>query len=80
MFTEEDAVLAANQVDMPYAYVVYDHDRAAHVETIRNWVGKSNINSVACLDCRTRSTCCKAPDMDAKKCTQVAARSVSRLK
>ena len=43
MFTEDDAVLAANQVDMPFAYVVYDHDRAAHVETIRNWVARSNI-------------------------------------
>ena len=43
MFTEDDAVLAAHQVDMPYAYVVYDHDRAAHVETIRNWVARSNI-------------------------------------
>ncbi|MBC7444994.1 MAG: FAD-dependent oxidoreductase, partial [Polaromonas sp.] len=43
MFTADDAVLAAHQVDMPYAYVVYDHDRAAHVQTIRDWVGKSNI-------------------------------------
>ena len=43
MFTADDVVLAANQVDMPYAYVVYDHDRAAHVQTIRDWVGKSNI-------------------------------------
>ncbi len=43
MFTGDDAILAANQVDMPYAYVVYDHDRAAHVETIRNWVARSNI-------------------------------------
>ena len=43
MFTENDTVLAANQVDMPYAYVVYDHGRAAHVQTIRDWVGKSNI-------------------------------------
>ena len=43
MFTAEDAILAANQVDMPYAYVVYDHDRAAHVETIRSWVARSNI-------------------------------------
>ena len=43
MFTEEDPILAANQVDMPYAYVVYDHERAAHVETIRNWVAKANI-------------------------------------
>ena len=43
MFTAQDAILAANQVDMPYAYVVYDHDRAAHVETIRAWVAKANI-------------------------------------
>ncbi|MDB5846197.1 MAG: glycosyl transferase group 1, partial [Polaromonas sp.] len=43
MFTKDDAILAAHQVDMPYAYVVYDHDRAAHVETIRNWVARSNI-------------------------------------
>ena len=43
MFTAEDTVLAANQVDMPYAYVVYDHDRAGHVETIRSWVARSNI-------------------------------------
>lgn len=43
MFTADDAILATNQVDMPYAYVVYDHDRAAHVETIRHWVAKSNI-------------------------------------
>ena len=43
MFTADDVVLAANQVDMPFAYVVYDHDRAAHVQTIRDWVGKSNI-------------------------------------
>ena len=43
MFTKDDAILAANEVDMPYAYVVYDHDRAAHVETIRSWVARSNI-------------------------------------
>ena len=43
MFTAEDAVLAANEVDMPYAYVVYDHDRAGHVETIRSWVAQANI-------------------------------------
>ncbi len=43
MFTQDDTILAANEVDMPYAYVVYDHERAAHVETIRNWVAKANI-------------------------------------
>ncbi len=39
----DDAVWVANQVDMPYAYVVYDHERAQHVETIRQWVGQSGI-------------------------------------
>lgn len=43
MFTADDAIVAANQVDMPYAYVVYDHERARHVATIRNWVAQANI-------------------------------------
>jgi UDP-galactopyranose mutase len=43
MFTADDAIVAANQVDMPYAYVVYDHERAGHVQTIRNWVAQANI-------------------------------------
>ena len=43
IFTDEDPILAAKQVDMPYAYVVCDHKRAAHVETIRNWVANANI-------------------------------------
>jgi protoporphyrinogen oxidase len=33
----DDPVLVANQVDMPCAYVVYDHARAANVALIRNW-------------------------------------------
>ncbi|MES2977296.1 MAG: FAD-dependent oxidoreductase [Pseudomonadota bacterium] len=43
IFNADDEVIAANEVDMPYAYVVYDHERASHVETIRNWVAKANI-------------------------------------
>lgn len=43
MFTEKDAVVAANQLDLPYAYVVYDHDRARHVQTIRHWAAQANI-------------------------------------
>ena len=39
----DDKVLVANQVDMPYAYVVYDHGRAAHVEVIRKWAEQSGI-------------------------------------
>lgn len=34
----DDQVLVANQVDMPCAYVVYDHARAANVEMIREWL------------------------------------------
>ena len=43
MVRAEDTIMAANEVDMPYAYVVYDHERTQHVETIRNWVGTANI-------------------------------------
>lgn len=39
----DDPVLVANQVDMPYAYVVYDHARAANVARIRDWFAKSGI-------------------------------------
>jgi protoporphyrinogen oxidase/glycosyltransferase involved in cell wall biosynthesis len=41
--TADDTVLVANQVDMPYAYVVYDHDRARHVATIRAWMEQHDI-------------------------------------
>lgn len=34
----DDPVLVANQVDMPYAYVIYDHARAANVAKIREWL------------------------------------------
>jgi UDP-galactopyranose mutase len=34
----DDVVLARNQVDMPYAYVVYDHARKQNVEIIREWL------------------------------------------
>nr|MBA2548928.1 FAD-dependent oxidoreductase [Burkholderiaceae bacterium] len=35
---DDDVVLAANQIDMPCAYVVYDHARRANVELIRDWL------------------------------------------
>jgi UDP-galactopyranose mutase len=37
-FTPEDQVIAANQVDLPFAYVVYDHARSSNVELIREWL------------------------------------------
>ena len=43
IFTPRDEVWAANQVDMPVAYVVYDHDRAANVDKIREWLGQRDI-------------------------------------
>ncbi|GGY61188.1 hypothetical protein GCM10011613_00710 [Cellvibrio zantedeschiae] len=43
MMTEEDTVITANQVDMPYAYVIYDHARAKNVTTVKNWMAKHNI-------------------------------------
>lgn len=42
-FNPDDAVLTANQVDMPYAYVVYDHNRSRNVAAIREWLLKHGI-------------------------------------
>lgn len=39
----DDAIIAANQVDMPYAYVVYDHARARNVALIREWLAERGI-------------------------------------
>ena len=43
MMREDDRVLVANQVDMPYAYVVYDHARARNVATVRAWMEQHDI-------------------------------------
>ena len=43
MFGADDPVWCANQVDMPIAYVVYDHDRAANVDLIRDWLAERDI-------------------------------------
>jgi UDP-galactopyranose mutase len=42
-FTPDDPIWAANEVDMPIAYVVYDHDRAKNVNTIREWLSAQDI-------------------------------------
>ncbi len=39
----QDPILTANQVDMPYAYVVYDHARNENVQRIRNWLAPHGI-------------------------------------
>lgn len=43
LLREDDTLITANQVDMPCAYVVYDHARAAHVECIRAWMASAGI-------------------------------------
>jgi len=43
IFAPEDEVRAASQVDMPVAYVVYDHARAANVERIREWLAAHDV-------------------------------------
>ena len=40
---EDDVILARNQVDMPYAYVVYDHARKRNVDIIRDWLLQHDI-------------------------------------
>jgi UDP-galactopyranose mutase len=42
-FKPEDPIWAANQVDMPVAYVVYDHERARNVAHIREWLTHHDI-------------------------------------
>jgi UDP-galactopyranose mutase len=40
---ESDALITSNQVDMPYAYVIYDHGRAERVARIREWLANFDI-------------------------------------
>jgi UDP-galactopyranose mutase len=43
MLRADDEIIVANQVDMPYAYVVYDHARASNVQTVRQWLAQHDI-------------------------------------
>ncbi|WP_298011007.1 FAD-dependent oxidoreductase [uncultured Aquabacterium sp.] len=43
MLRDDDKLITANQVDMPCAYVVYDHARAANVQCIRDWLASAGI-------------------------------------
>ncbi|HEU4698848.1 MAG TPA: FAD-dependent oxidoreductase [Gemmatimonadales bacterium] len=43
IFDADDPIVCANQVDMPVAYVVYDHGRAARVRLIRDWLQQHDI-------------------------------------
>jgi UDP-galactopyranose mutase len=43
MLRPDDRILTANMVDMPYAYVVYDHARAANVAIVKDWLARYDI-------------------------------------
>jgi protoporphyrinogen oxidase len=43
MIQPGDKILCANQVDMPIAYVLYDHQRANNVETCKAWLKEFDI-------------------------------------
>jgi UDP-galactopyranose mutase len=43
MIREDDPIWVANQVELPYAYVVYDHARARNVATIRSWLADHDV-------------------------------------
>jgi len=43
MMNPDDKVVTANLVDMPYAYVIYDHARNKNVATVKAWLEKFNI-------------------------------------
>ncbi|MCU0703634.1 MAG: FAD-dependent oxidoreductase [Fimbriiglobus sp.] len=44
LFTADDPILCANQIDMPHAYVVYDHARPKNVQLIREWLSRHDIH------------------------------------
>ena len=39
----DDRIVVANQLDLPVAYVIYDHQRAANVATVRAWLAPHDI-------------------------------------
>ena len=43
LLTSEDKLITSSLVDMPYAYVLYDHSRAENVNRIRNWMARHDI-------------------------------------
>lgn len=43
LLTTDDKLITSNVVNMPYAYVVYDHARARNVETVKAWMAEHGI-------------------------------------
>ena len=43
MLRANDRLIVAGEVDMPYAYVIYDQARAANVATVKDWLARYDI-------------------------------------
>ena len=43
MLRQDDRIIVANEVDMPYGHVVCDHARATNVQIIRTWLARYDI-------------------------------------
>ena len=43
IIAKDDPILATAQCDLPHAYVVYDHGRAAAVQQIRDWLAQYDV-------------------------------------
>ncbi|HJV86045.1 MAG TPA: FAD-dependent oxidoreductase [Noviherbaspirillum sp.] len=43
MLRPDDKIIVANEVDIPYGYVVCDHARLQNVDTIRSWLARYDI-------------------------------------
>jgi protoporphyrinogen oxidase len=43
LLREDDRIISRNEVDMPYAYVVYDHGRAQNFRVIDEWCARHGI-------------------------------------
>jgi protoporphyrinogen oxidase len=43
LIRDDDPILCAHEVDMPYAYVLYDHHREAAVRRIREWLAPQGV-------------------------------------
>lgn len=40
---EDDRIICGNVVDMPFAYVIYDHDRPRNIAVIKEWLSQHDI-------------------------------------
>lgn len=43
IISPDDPILSTCQLDLPHAYVIYDHQRAANVKLIREWLSRYDV-------------------------------------